>query len=119
EEILREFQGVREAVVTADELRDARDYLAGVFPLTLETTSGVAARLAGMATHGLPAGYYHGYRERILAVTAGEVLEAARRRLHPERAVVVVAGDAERVREPLEALGIGEVRVVEPAEFLG
>lgn len=119
EEMLREMQGVREAPVTADELRDARDYLAGVFPLTLETTAGVAARLAGMATHGLPTDYYHGYRERILSVTAEQVLEAARHRLHPERAVVVVAGDAERVREPLEALGIGEVRVVEPADILG
>ena len=118
EEILREIQGVREAAVTPDELRDARNYLAGVFPLTLETTAGVAARLAGMVTHRLPPDYYQGYREQILSVTAEQVLEAARRRLHPERAVVVVAGDAERVRGPLEALGIGEVQVVEPAEIM-
>lgn len=115
EEILREIQGMREAEVTADELRDARDYLAGIFPLTIETTSGVATRLAGMVTYGLPSDYYQGHRERILAVTAGDVLEAARRRLHPDRVVVVVAGDAEQVKGPLEALGLGEVEVVDPA----
>jgi len=118
EEILREIRGMREAEVTADELRDARDYLAGVFPLTVETTAGVAARLAGMVTYGLPSDYYRGHRERILSVSAGEVLEAARRRLHPERAVIVVAGDADQVRAPLEALGLGPVEVVDPAEAL-
>ncbi|CAA9327832.1 MAG: hypothetical protein AVDCRST_MAG68-2254 [uncultured Gemmatimonadetes bacterium] len=118
EEILREIRGIREGEVTADELRHACDYLAGVFPLTNETTSGVATRLAAMATYGLPTDYYQGHRERILSVTAGEVLEAARRRLHPERAAIVIAGDADQVRAPLEALGIGPVEVVDPAEAL-
>ena len=118
EEILREIQGLRQTEVSPGELRDARDYLAGVFPLTVETTTGVAARLAGLVTYGLPFDYYRSHRERILAVTADEVLQAARRRLHPERAVVVVAGDADRVRAPLEALGIGTVEVVDPAEVL-
>lgn len=118
EEILREIRGMRDAEVSHEELRDARDYLAGVFPLTVETTTGVAARLAGLVTYGLPTDHYQGHRERVLSVTADEVLQAARRRLHPERAVIVVAGDADQVRAPLEALGIGPVEVVDPAEVL-
>jgi zinc protease len=118
EEILREIRQIREAEVSPDELRHARDYLAGLFPLTSETTSGVATRLAAIATYGLPADYYQGHRERILSVTAGEVLEGARRRLHPDGAAIVVAGDADQVRAPLEALGIGPVEVVDPAAVL-
>ena len=118
EEILREMRGMREAEVTPDELRDARDYLAGVFPLTNETTLGMATRLAAMATYDFPDDYYQGHRERILSVTADQVLEAARRRLHPDRVAIVVAGDADQVRAPLEALGIGPVEVVDPAEAL-
>ncbi len=118
EEIVREMRGIREAEVTADELRDARDYLAGVYPLSTETTLGVASRLAALATYGLPTDYYQAHRERILAVTAGEVLEAARRRLYPDRVAIVVAGDADKVRAPLEALGLGPVEVVDPAEVL-
>jgi len=118
EEILAEIRGMRDAEVSPDELRDARDYLAGLFPLTVETTSGVAARLTGLVTYALPTDYYQSHRERILAVTADEVLQAARRRLHPDRAVIVVAGDADQVRAPLEALGIGPVEVVDPAEML-
>jgi len=119
EEILREIESLRAAEATPDELRDARDYLAGIFPLTTETTSGVATRLAGIAMYSLPDDYYVGYRERILAVGAAEVLDAARRRLHPSRAAIVIAGDADQIRAPLEALGLGPVEVLDPLEVLG
>ena len=117
-EILGELRRLREAEVTADELRDARDYLAGVFPLSTETTTGVGARLANIATYGLPDDYYDGYRERILAVTDADLLDTARRRIHPDRVAIVVAGDADRIRAPLEALGVGAVEVVDAGELL-
>src|SRR5690606_30918987 len=68
-EILREIGGIREAPVTAEELDDARNLLAGIFPLRLQTTEGVAARLAELALYSLPLDYYDTYRPRILAVT--------------------------------------------------
>jgi predicted Zn-dependent peptidase len=117
-EILGELRRIREAEVTAQELHDASDYLAGVFPLGVETTTGVGARLVSIATYDLPDDYYDSYRERVLAVTAAEILDVARRRIHPERAAIVVAGDAAKIREPLEALGVGPVEVVDAATVL-
>jgi zinc protease len=116
-EMLGEMQRMREAPVTAEELDDARNYLAGVFPLALQTTDGVAARLSTLATFGLPDDYYHHYRDRLLAVTADEVRAVAERHLWPERAAVVVAGDAASVLPGLEGLGIGPVVRADPAEF--
>jgi zinc protease len=113
-ETLRELRGMQEAEVTPAELDDARNYLAGVFPLGLQTTDGVAGRLSTIATYGLPDDYFAHYREGLLAVTAADVLEAARTRLWPDRAVVVVGGDAARVRGELEALEIGPVVVMDP-----
>jgi len=116
-ETLRELRGMQEAEVSQAELDDARNYLAGVFPLGLQTTDGVAGRLSTIATYGLPDDYFAHYRERLLAVTAADVLEAARARLWPDRAVVVVGGDAARVRGELEALDIGPVVVMDPDEL--
>ena len=113
-EILRDIREMREAPVTAEELADSKNFLAGVFPLGLQTMDGVAGKLATIVTYGLPDDYYQGYRDALLSVTAEEVLEAARRRLWPERSVVVVAGDADVVRGPLEELGIGPVEVIDP-----
>jgi zinc protease len=114
-EVLRDMREMQEAPPTAAELDDARNYLAGTFPLQLQTTDGVAGRLVTSFTHGLDEDYWDRYRERILSVSADEVLEAARRRLWPDRAAVVVAGDAAAVRGPLEELGIGPVEVLDPA----
>ena len=116
-EMLREMREMREAEVTPAELDDARNYLAGVFPLGLQTTDGVAGRLSTLATYGLPDDYWDRYRDGILSVTAAEVLETARRRLWPERAAVVIAGDAQKIRGEMEALDVGPVIVSDPAEL--
>jgi zinc protease len=116
-ETLRELRAMQEAEVTPDELDDARNYLAGVFPLGLQTTDGVAGKLSTIATFRLPDDYYEHYRERLLAVTAAEVLEAARTRLWPDRAAVVISGDAARIRGELEALEIGPVVAMDPDEL--
>ncbi|MGI9182386.1 MAG: M16 family metallopeptidase [Longimicrobiaceae bacterium] len=114
-EILREVEGMRAEPVSTEELQDARNYLAGIFPLRMQTTDGVAGRLAESVIYDLPPDHIARYRERVLVVEAEEVLRVAREHLHPERVAVVVVGDAAQIREPLEQLGIGEVQVVDPA----
>ena len=44
-------------------------------------------------------------------------LNAAQRRLWPDRAAVVIAGDAEKIRGELEALDVGPVVIADPAEL--
>jgi zinc protease len=117
-EMLRDMREIREAEVTDAELESARAYLAGSFPVSLQTTDGVASKLETLIVNGLPDDYFDTYRERIMAVTAGEVKDALVRHLHPGRALAVVAGDAEKVAPELEALALGPVEVVEPAEML-
>lgn len=118
-EMLRDMRLLQDELVSDAELSDARSYLAGTFPLALQTTDGLAGKLSSMAVYGLPDDYYDSYRDRLMAVTADEVREAARRHLMPDRAAVVVVGDAGELRGGLEALGIGPVQVVDPAEVLG
>lgn len=118
-EILHEVRELREAPVSAGELEDVRSYLAGIFPLRLETVTGILGRLVQLATYGLPDDYFEHYRSRILEVSADEVLRVARKHLRPQEMAVVVVGDAAQLRGPLEELGIGEIRVLAPEELEG
>ncbi|HET6231462.1 MAG TPA: pitrilysin family protein, partial [Longimicrobiaceae bacterium] len=118
QEMLADMRGMLEGEVTPKELADARTYLAGVFPIQVQTTDGVSAKLATLVTHGLPDDYWDHYREGIMDVTADDVLTVARRWLRPDAATIVVAGDADKVADPLRELGLGEVEVMDPATEL-
>ena len=97
-----------------DELTGARDYLAGVFPLRMETTAQLAARISELIIFGLPDDYHHTYRDRIRAVEVDSARAAVSEHLHPERSKIVVVGDADRIVSEVEKLGLGPVEVSEP-----
>ena len=109
---LAELRRIREEPVSEDELRIARDYLVGVFPLRFETPGPVVGALAGLVTHELPDDELDAYRPAIEAVTAADVQAAARAHLDPDRTAIVVVGDADAVGPDLDAAGFGPVEVV-------
>lgn len=106
-EILAEIDRMRAERVRSDELELATKYLAGVFPIRYETTGAVASALAVATVYGLPEDYFTTYRERISAVTADDVLDAAQTHLRPDVMQVLAVGDASTITEPLTALGVG------------
>lgn len=110
-EILLEIDRIRAEAVSPDELSLATSYLDGVFPIRFETTSAIAAALAVLVIHGLPEDYYDRYRERVRAMTAEQILEAAQRHLHPESLQMLIVGDPATVRGPLEAMQFGPLTV--------
>ena len=111
-EVLAELDRIREAPVTEDELRAARDFLVGVFPLRFETPGPVAGSLAGLFVHELPDDELARYRSAIEAVTADDVLRVAREHIHPEAAAIVLVGDRDQFGEALEAASFGPVETV-------
>ncbi len=101
---------------TPKEVERARDFIAGVFPLQLETTGQVAARIGELLVYGLPDDFFSTYRSRIRGVTPEASQEAGQAVLRPSEMVAVIVGDAERIRASLEALDLGSVEVVDPFE---
>ncbi len=93
------------------EVDAARDYVAGVFPLRLETTEQIAGRVAELVVHRLPEDAWTRYRDEIRAVTPAAATAALRRHVRPSELTIVVVGDADQVREPLESLELGPVHV--------
>ncbi len=113
-EALAVFDAFAETGPSPEELERARDYLAGVFPLRMETTAQLAARLAEVIIFDLPDDYHHTYRDRIRAVDVESARVVVREHFRPERAAVIVVGDADRIGVELEALELGPVEVAGP-----
>jgi zinc protease len=110
-DFMTELERIREAPVSEAELRAARDYLVGVFPLRFETPGAVLGALAGILVHDLPDDELGRYRPAVEAVSIDAALDAARRHIDLERAAIVLVGDADAFGAELEAAGFGPVVV--------
>jgi predicted Zn-dependent peptidase len=110
-ELLAVVDGLREAEPAETELADVRDFLVGVFPLRFETTGGIAAAIEPLAVYDLPDEWWHAYRANLEAVTTADVLATARDLIRPDEALILVVGDASKVRADLEALDLGPLEV--------
>ncbi|HEY4741010.1 MAG TPA: pitrilysin family protein [Candidatus Acidoferrales bacterium] len=98
-EMFYELDRMRSIPVSEEELNSARAYMTGVFSLGIATQDGMIAQLSTVYLHGLPADYLETYRERIGALTAEDVLMAARRHFDSANAQIVIVGDRDQIAE--------------------
>lgn len=100
-EIVKEVRAIRAAPVAAEELELAKNYMAGSFARSLEAPRTLARFALNAWLNDLPEDHYTTWLQRLAAVTQDDVWHAAQRFLHPDRAVLLVVGDAAQVHEGL------------------
>jgi zinc protease len=110
--LLAELERMRTDPPSEAELTAARTLATGSFSLGLETSDAVIGGLVDLDVHGLPDDSLDTYRARVRAVTVADTAREARRRLHPERAAIVLVGPAEVLEAQVG--GLGPVEVVKP-----
>ena len=86
--------------------------LVGVAPLKYETAAAVASTLADQVEQHLPDDYQATLYQQLAATGTVEATAAVVNAFPVDRLVTILVGDAEQIKEPVEALGIGEVTVV-------
>lgn len=91
-EMRAEMQRMQDELVSADELRRAKDALVLSLPRAFETPSRIVGRLATIEAYGLPLDYWERFPAAVEAVTAEDVRRIARTYFDPARVVTVVVG---------------------------
>ena len=107
-----EYGRLRRERVHDRELADAQAYLAGNFPLTIETPGAIATQVLNAVFYELPLEEIPTYRERVQAVTPDDVQRVARSYVSPERLSVVLVGNAAGFVPQLKGLGFTEFEVI-------
>ena len=110
--LLENLEKVSRAGVTPQETETARRYLSDIFAIRMETIGAIADLVVEADTLGLPDGYWDTYRAAVRSVGPAEAGSAAGKVFHADRAIVVVAGDADAIVPALSHFG--EVTVVDP-----
>jgi zinc protease len=94
--------GMAKEPVPAAELAERKTFITGAFPLEIETPDGIASKVIEALKYGYDRAWLESYRDKLDAVTAEQVQSFAARRIHPERALVVLVGNAAAFRADLE-----------------
>ncbi len=113
-ELLSLLDQMRETPPEDRELREAKDFMVGIFPLRFETTGGLASAIEPLAVYGLAEDWWQTYRGHIESVSGDEVHRAAVELIQPDELVILLSGDAARLRDELVEAAIGPVEVVSP-----
>ena len=115
--IVDEFFRLQRQRVGDRELDDAKAYLAGRFPLTIETPDDIATPVLNALFYDLPLSELETFRERVNAVTPDDIQRAARAHLRPDRLSMVLVGPAPFIVSQLERFGFRNGEVVSASEL--
>jgi zinc protease len=115
--IVDEFWRLQRDRVGERELADAKAYLTGSFPLTIETPNAIAMQVVNNLFYGLPLDHLQNFRERVNAVTVDDIQRVAQKYLKPDRLSVVLVGNARAFASQLRGVGFPNYETVELADL--
>ena len=109
-EFMKELTGMRRPM-PAGELEKVKRYLRLGYADGFESTSDIAAQVAGLVPTGLPLSTLGAFDAGVARVTAADVQRVAARYLDPAKLTIVIAGDRATIEAPLKATKIAPVDV--------
>ena len=112
---LDQVRRLRGGDLPPEDLDKARSYLAGLYPLRIESPEDLAAEILNVDLFGLDPDYINQYQKRVRSAGADAVKRVAARRLPMDDLAIVVVGPAQSIRKDLETLGPVTVRPIQSA----
>jgi predicted Zn-dependent peptidase len=109
--LLEHFDALSKSAPTDEELDIATRFLSDVFLVGVDTVATIATMSADLAVYGLSNDWYDGYRAAVRDVKGPAVFGLSQQYFKPQKAMLVVAGDAARLGKPLSHFGA--VRIVD------
>ncbi len=104
-EFMYELNRLRNDVVPAEELDNAKRAIIGSFALSLEQPNALLQNIITQKLYNLPADYWDTYPQKVSAITAADVQRAAQKYIDLGHLQVVAVGDAAKAREVLAKYG--------------
>lgn len=108
-EMIFEIDKMKNELVSDEELTSIKNYLAGNFPLQLETPNAIASKVISLKIYDIEKDYYNTYISKVNDVTKQDINDAAVKYLHPENLTIAVGGNPDEIKKDMEQFGDVEV----------
>jgi zinc protease len=103
-----EFRRLQRETVHPGELRGAQDFMAGNFPLSLETSAAIAEQVLARLFFGQSLSDIETYLDRVGRAAPADIQRVARQLLKPDQLSIVLVGDAATFVDQLRSMGFAE-----------
>lgn len=100
---LAQVKKIREEGIRENEVVKTRNYLSGLYPITLESSSALASRIGSLLFYGKGLGSLEEFTCRIRRFTKQQADELIRRFI-PEKYLIVILGPASQIKDQLKTL---------------
>jgi len=117
-EFFKEFSRMRQTMPQEDFER-GKNYVALGYAENFETNRSIASSLAEMILYTLPENYFNTYVEKTLNVSKKSVEAAAKKHIVPDKMLIVIVGDREKIEAGINKLKLGKITVLSIEDVLG
>ena len=105
EEILKQFQLMKEKPVSIQELNLAKNSIINSFVFKFPTPFSLINKRASNEFYGYSKDYLDNYTKEISKITRENVLETSKKVLNPDNALIFVIGNSKKFDKPLSTFG--------------
>jgi zinc protease len=112
-----EFTRLQREPVNPAELRGAQDFMAGNFPLSIESSSAIAEQVLSRLFYGQNLDEIKTYLDRVREVTPADIQRVSRQLLKPDQLSIVLVGDAATFIDQLRRVGFTQYDRIPLAEL--
>lgn len=117
-EFFKELNGIREPI-PEDELNRGKNLVALSYPQNFQTVEDISYQLEEMMQYDLPKDYFNQYIDKMLNVSGDEIYNVAQQYITPDKMIVVVVGDKEKIEAGIRNLNLGEIKNYSVENILG
>ncbi|MEW5983435.1 MAG: pitrilysin family protein [Acidobacteriota bacterium] len=115
--MIDEFFKLQRETVRDRELDEVKAYMAGSYPLSIETPAGISTQVLNALFYGLPLQELQDYRDRVEAVRPEDIRRVTRAYLRPDRLSIVLVGNAGAFKQQLRGAGLRNVEIIPIGEL--
>ncbi|MBO6513284.1 MAG: insulinase family protein [Phycisphaerales bacterium] len=117
--VFDEIDKIQTEEATTEEIEIIQNSLIETFPRNFESKSAMMGLFMSDERTGRDEDYWQNYRDRVRAVSAADVQQAALNYLNPEQAVIMVVGPVEEIKKGNAETEADSNRIATMDEFFG
>ena len=105
--------------ISNEELIKGKNYVALGYPSSFQSVSDIADQLEDKITYNLPDSYFNDFVANILKVDEKDFQNAAQKYITPQKMIVVIVGDKNKIEESIKKLNLGEIKNLTIKDVIG